>query len=279
MATEDPDSSDIAGRPADPFVSARLPNPGDAPLQTLTLSGLLGDSDRERRRRLYFSTRLDYYAEFLTDDVVTVEDIPADQPPFVGLDATRVTLKRDAKIDFVHTRVAAADDFDLDIRLQGMPPSGAAVPAGLTDDPTCGGRRTCFTCPGQGTCQTCDQQTCGGRTCFFGTCGCNDTQATCRTGCGDTCDRQFTCRGTCNTCRRTDCGTCQTDCGQATCETCQTDCGQATCQTCPGQATCRTCATCQTCSPQQTCATCETCAGQATCRTCDTCNPHICWER
>ena len=99
MPNGDQDPSDIAGRPADPFVIARVPNPADTPIRTLTLSGLLGDSDREGRRRLYFNTRLDYYAEFLNDDVIAVEDIAADQPPFVGLDATRVTLKRDAKVD------------------------------------------------------------------------------------------------------------------------------------------------------------------------------------
>jgi hypothetical protein len=292
--TDDPSSSDISSRLPDPFVSARLSSPGDPPPRVVTLSGLLGDSDRQARRRLYFTTRLDYYAEFLNSDVIAVEDIGANEPPFVGLDATRVTLERGARIDYVHTRIAGpADEFDLDIGKPGLLRSELRGRAGLTDDQTCGGRRTCFTCAGQPTCDSCEQDTCAGGTCFFQTCGCGNTEVTCATGCGDTCDRLHTCRGTCETCLRTQCApTCNTCPGRATCQTCdEATCwtcpGQFTCQTCPGQATCQTCpgqATCETCvsCPGQTCRTCDTCRpGQPTCQTCDcdTINPHICWRR
>ena len=62
--------------------------------------GFLGDSDRPGFRRLYFTRDLDYYAEFRTDDVVRIESIPADQPPFPGDEATRLTLRRDATVEY-----------------------------------------------------------------------------------------------------------------------------------------------------------------------------------
>jgi hypothetical protein len=288
MAAEDPESSDIAGRPADPFVSARIPSPGDVPVRTVTLSGLLGDSDREGRRRLYFNTRLDYYAEFLNDDVVAVEDIAADQPPFVGLDATRVTLKRDAKIDFVHTRVAAADDFDLDVRRMRGVGRQLPFPTFETLEAECPGP-TFGGCPTDIGCGTNFECPSGFTVCKPFTCNCDDTQVgptcrgiTCRATCGDA-----TCGGTCGV----TCGaTCGATCGQATCfATCEGSCHptcQATCATCPtvcnvtcgptcGGATCAT--TCgATCGAQATCAgTCfqATCGGTCglTCR--NTCGP------
>ena len=69
---------------------------------------------------------LDYFAEFRVDDLLGTEPIPADQPPLVGLEATRVILRRDAAIDFTRTRQAqAVDEFDLDVRLGGGGPGGA----------------------------------------------------------------------------------------------------------------------------------------------------------
>ena len=49
-------------------------------------------------RGLYFTAELDYYAEFRAEDVIAYADIPADQPPFLGEQATRVTLRRDAQV-------------------------------------------------------------------------------------------------------------------------------------------------------------------------------------
>ncbi|HET9648407.1 MAG TPA: hypothetical protein VFP34_09270, partial [Microlunatus sp.] len=116
MAENDEGAGGISNRPADPYVRARIPDPSSPAASTVDLTGLLGDSDREGRRRLYFNTRLDYYAEFAESDVVAVESVAADQPPFVGLDATRVSLRRDARVDFVHSQVNASDPFDLDAR-------------------------------------------------------------------------------------------------------------------------------------------------------------------
>ncbi len=265
-AQSEPD--DFARRPADPYVTARISGPGETAPPTLTLSGLLGDSDREGKRRLYFNTSLDYYAEFATADVLSVDDVPADAPPFVGHEATRVTLKRDARVEYTYARVVgAADDFDLDVR---NAPSARRFAVPMLDD---GPETWEAECPGQsfgGGCETdfacgtdfdCPS---GWTVCKPHTCNCDPTEPPqCRpTRGGDTC---ATCnQGTCQTCGQATCatcnqGTCQT-CGQATCATCN----QATCRTC-NQATCATCnqATCHTCNG----ATCQTCAA-GTCRTC-----------
>jgi hypothetical protein len=246
----EPDESPQGGeeRPQDEFVERLRPDPSQPPQRVLTLAGLLGDSDRTGFRRLYFTRELDYYAEFRAEDVLDTASIPREEPPFLGDEATRVTLKRDATVEYTRTRAARPlDEFDLDVRLGGgwaqpraAPQTFAATcwntcPAGCIGTMTCG-------CPTERPCLTW-VETCAGRTCV-----------------GRTCD-------TCVTC-----DTCQTVCGQPTCETCQTCPGQATCQTCPGQATC------QTCPGQATCVTCQTCPAQATCQTCQTCPESTCLD-
>jgi hypothetical protein len=192
------------------------------------------------------------------------------------LEATKVTLRRDAVVRFTHVRSAApVDEFDLDLRL-GPP---GRVPGALPGEPQtweaeCPGD-TWDVCPTDFACGT-DICPTGWTVCKPRTCNCTDN--TCRTDCGQrTCETCQTCAGqnTCQTCQTCQTcpgqATCQTCAGQATCQTCQTCPGQATCQTCAGQATCQTC---DTCPGQNTCQTCDTCAGR-TCLTCDTCNPHV----
>jgi hypothetical protein len=250
-----------ADRPQDPLVEQLRPDPSQPPQPALTLSGLLGDSDREGFRRLYFTADLGYYAEFRVEDVLALVAIAPDQAPFIGHEATRVTLRRDAMIEYTHTRTARPlDEFDLDVRLGAtrVPPGGAPDTFVATCWETC--PVGCIEIPG-GTDQTCF---CGGDTVQITIC------------------RGRTCVDVCTN------ATCRTDCGQATCDTCHTQCGQATCATCRtcntqcGQATCDTCqtncGTCQTNCGQATCDTCETRCGQPTCaRTCDcvTRNPHV----
>jgi hypothetical protein len=245
----------------DEFVERVHPDPSQQPQSTVELTGLLGNSDREGYRRLYFTRSLDYYAEFRTEDVVYSEQVPRDRPPMVGTEATRIALKRDAPIHY--TRVATAtegDEFDLDVRIGagGMQAAGPPLPVDAqTWEAECPG-------PTWGDCVT-----------DF-TCICGDTIQI-------TICRGATCIDVCDTSPRFTCDTCRTDCGQLTCQTCRTKCGQATCQTCLtrcGQATCAgTCVTCQTKCGQATCRTCitrcrqETCI--VTCFTCDTCNPHV----
>jgi hypothetical protein len=124
------DPSAIGDRPQDAYVAERLSSPSERPAKTLELSGLLGDSDRPGYRRLYFTKQLNYYAEFASADVLAVETVPKEQAPFIGLDATRVTLRRDATVSFTQVRSAApVDEFDLDVRLAGE--YGAAPSPGL----------------------------------------------------------------------------------------------------------------------------------------------------
>jgi len=237
------DPSGIGDRPQDAFVAERLSSPTELPARTLILSGLLGDSDRPGFRRLYFNKQLDYYAEFASADVVSVTTVPKDQPPFVGLESTKVELRRDATINFTQVRAAVPmDEFDLDLRLSASR-RAFVDPMAQTWEAECPGPT--WGCQTEFACGTDNECPSGWTVCKPRTCACTD--ATCQTDC-----RGATCADTCQTCP-----------GQATCGTCP---GQHTCQTCPGQ---QTCATCQTCPDQQTCVTCETCARQ------NTCNPHV----
>ena len=237
--------------PQHPFVGRLKPDPSQPAQRVIDLVGFPGDSDRPGYQRLYLTTRLDYYAEFPTEDIVHSEILSADRSPFPRLESTRVSVRREATITYTWVRShQPVNEFDLDIRL-GAPSTGRrAIPPDLgcvTDEPNscAGGTDTCGGCNATGFCT----DTCGGCTA-----GCTNT-------CGGTCDRD-TCGG--DTCRRT-------DCGQQTCNTCNTNCGQATCATCPNQATCQTCQTqCGTCQSQ--CGTCHT-----QCGTCVACTHATCF--
>jgi hypothetical protein len=240
------DPEEEAGGPEalrqDPFVRRLRGDPSQPPPPVRVLEGLLGDSDRPGYHRIYFTREFDSYAEFRGEDVVYREPIPPDQPPFLGLDASRVGLRRDAPVWYTQVRtLRPVDEFDLDIRLG---PSGGGRRAGALPIPPpetweaecpgdtwgcspvtfgCGTGRTDCVCPTDNTCRTdCNQATCN--TCFA---TCN----TCNTQCG-----QATCGATCQTCNtrcgQATCNTCNTRCGQATCATCRTKCNQATCDTC-----------------------------------------------
>ena len=233
----------------DPYVERLRPDPSQPPQRVVVLSGLLGNSDRPGYKRLYFNRALDYFAEFRSEDVVHTEQIPSDQHPMLGLDATRVSIRWDATIDYTWTKVARPlDEFDLDIRLGSAMARGPILPPETrgTDCPGFTAYR-CNTVADCGPRDTIQITICRGNTCI------------------DVCDTRVTCE------------TCQTECGQATCATCETQCGQqtcATCQTCQTQCGQATCATCQTQCGQATCATCQTECGQATCD-CETLNPHV----
>lgn len=246
---------DAADRPQDPFVERLRPDPSEPPTPVMVLEGLLGDSDRSGFRRLYLTRELNHYAEFRADQVLNIETIPADRAPFVGQEATRVTLPRDATIDYTRSRTARPlDEFDLDIRLA---PPGRAIGAGpATWEAECPGPTwgecptfvTCVSCP-----DTCQITICRGATCIdVNTCDIELCPTRAR----------FTCR-TCGTCP-TRCETCRTC---VTCDTCA-----ATCNTCPTR--CETCApTCVTCPPCLTWnLTCDTCQ-RTVCDTCVTCSP------
>jgi hypothetical protein len=217
---------DPEGLPQHPYVERLKPDPSQPAKRVVELVGLAGNSDRPGYQRLYLTTRLDYYAEFLTSDMVHTEAVPADRSPFPGHEATRVSVSRDATIHYIWARSPRpVDEFDLDVRL-GPPAAAAAAPQIPKLTPiTCDG--TCDTCAGQATCHTCD---------------------TCFTAC-----QQATCAG--QTCPNTQCQTCQQTCaGQATC---------AAGATCAGHGTCQ--ATCATACQQMTCITCQGATCPQTC--------------
>jgi hypothetical protein len=250
--SEPGDGSGNPRLPQHPLVEQRKPDPNQPAKRVLELVGLPGNSDRSGYQRVYLSTKLDYYAEFLDSDIVSTAPVPAAESPFPGYDATRVSIGRDATIHYVRVRSPQpVDEFDLDVRLGA--PAAAAAPAALPiiSPPNVGcteGGLTCFSCP---------------RTGCFNTCGTCHTQcATCPATCPNTCAGHHTCaagatcagHGTCvtycvagpndvnNPCVFTanQAGTCNTcvftACNQATCA--HTNCQQATCFTCPGAATC-----------------------------------------
>jgi len=221
MAEDEEDQGPGGERPQDPLVERLRPDPSQPPQAVLTLAGLLGDSDRPGFRRLYFTRDLDYYAEFRTEDVLDAASIPPPQPPFLGEEATRLTLKRDAVVAYTRVRSPRPiDEFDLDVRLGRAHEPWIAAPADFTEEATACGSP----CPTKFTC--------------LGKC----VPETSRTWCGlagSTCLE--VCRPTRYFCRTNDQATCAT-CWQATCSTC------GTCQTCHTcQATCRTCETCGPC--------------------------------
>ncbi|MCW3474783.1 hypothetical protein [Limobrevibacterium gyesilva] len=236
--------------PQHPLVEQLKPDPSQPARRVVALSGLPGNSDRAGYQRLYLTTKLDYYAEFLATDILLTEAVPADESPFPGVEATRVTIGRDATIHYIWAKTAQpVDEFDLDVRLGAAGAAAGAIPIPLPTR-TCPDGTVCGTC--DGTCDTCGRTCVTCETCFT-RCG-QATCATCETRCN-----QATCAATCQTCA--------TQCNQATCagtcNTCATQCNQATCA-----GTCNTCAT--QCN-QATCHTCHTRCGGATCVTCHTC--------
>jgi hypothetical protein len=193
--------------PQHPLVGYLKPDPLQPAERVTELTGLPGDSDRSGYQRLYLTTKLDYYAEFLVQDIVYTEAVPADESPSGRPARTKVGVRRDATINYTWSQSPQpVDEFDLDVRLGAARP---AMPATSILD-GCPPPLTLDTCPTR-----CDQVTCN-------TCNTRCEQATCAATC-NTCNtncEQATCAVTC---------TCNTACDQATCNTCFTYCAQQTC--------------------------------------------------
>jgi hypothetical protein len=201
--------------PQDPYVERLKLDPSQPAKRVVELVGLPGNSDRPGYQRLYLTTKLDYYAEFLTSDMVYSEAVAAGQSPFPRHEAARVSVSRDATIHYIWARsLQPVDEFDLDVRL-GAPASGAAAPA-LPVTPPDG-------------CQTPPVHTCQ---------PCGLTAVTCETRCN-----QNTCigHGTCGITLCLQAACIFTQGGQATCA--HTACQQMTCVTCvvPGNTCAATC--------------------------------------
>jgi len=87
--------------PQHPYVERLKPDPSKPAKRVIVLTGLPSNSDRAGYQRLYLTTKLDYYAEFLASDKVYSEAVGADQSPFPGHQATRVSVSRDATIHYI----------------------------------------------------------------------------------------------------------------------------------------------------------------------------------
>ena len=85
-----------------------MPDPAQPPSPTVQYEGLVGKSTRgEDHWRLYISRDLSEYIEFNEDDVLSSESITKERSP-MGLDTTRVWLKRDVTITRAHARQVPA---------------------------------------------------------------------------------------------------------------------------------------------------------------------------
>ena len=171
MADEKPENApDEPGgidRPQDPIVDRLKPDPSQPTVPTLTLIGFFGESDRPGYRRLYFTRTLDNFAEFRAEDVLHIATIPPEQPPFIGEQATRVWIRRDATVHYTRTRTPRAlDEFDLDVRLRARPMRRPHwLVANDETQYTCGETPPCGTGCYYQTCETCYRTQCGEATC------------------------------------------------------------------------------------------------------------------
>jgi hypothetical protein len=212
--------------PQHPLVGRLKPDPAQPAQRVIELVGLPGDSDRAGYQRLYLTARLDYYAEFQVQDIVYTEAVAADVSPVAGQEATKVSIRRDATINYTWVRSPQpVDEFDLDVRLgaagSAIGPAGFPTntcpdgPCGISEPPCLTQAATCF---GQATCPNTRCNTCAGLTC----------PATHCNTCLNTCAGHATCPPThCNTCAGVTCPPtrCNT-CAGATCPGTQ-------CNTCP----------------------------------------------
>jgi hypothetical protein len=129
--------------PQHPYVGRLKPDPSQPAQRVIELVGLAGDSDRTGYQRLYLTVKLNYYAEFLIEDIVYLQTVPADESPFPGLEAARVSVRRDATINYTWARSPQpVDEFDLDVRL-----CAAAVAAGWPEGVIFAYRQSKYTCP------------------------------------------------------------------------------------------------------------------------------------
>jgi hypothetical protein len=163
--------------PLSPYVERLRPDPSQPAQPVLTMAGLLGESDRAGFRRIYFTRALDHYAEIKTEDILDLEVIPPERPPFVGLESARLTIKRDAPISYTHDLQGPVNPWDIDITgvASNVPLKyvrtgyvGCLERISVADDcPTQPGT-TCFTCHGAACHHLTRQFSCDFRICPHG---------------------------------------------------------------------------------------------------------------
>jgi hypothetical protein len=115
----DTDGRSIEEEPEHPLVARLRPDPVRPAEPTVTVNGLLGFSESNEKRRLYFSSELDSYVEFRVEDVLHHENIPAERSPIDGQNATSIIISRNALVDYISQAGGAeTDEFDLDVKLE-----------------------------------------------------------------------------------------------------------------------------------------------------------------
>lgn len=105
------------GGAPDPYAKKLGPNTPDDQRPGPTLAGFLDDSDRPDYKRLYLTADGSSCVEFPAEDVAAFTDIPPDQSPFLGEQATLVRLRPNVRVEYTYKRVFTTDEFDLHPRL------------------------------------------------------------------------------------------------------------------------------------------------------------------
>jgi len=91
------------------FVEKLIPDPSKPAPAVAIFEGLLGRSADEAYWRLYFTTELNSYVEFKQDDVLSGLSIPKEQSR-LGVESTKVWIRRDATIAFFQSQSAQAGE-------------------------------------------------------------------------------------------------------------------------------------------------------------------------
>lgn len=96
----------------DPHARRLRSDTPDAERPGRTLAGFLDDSERPDYKRLYLTADGSAYVEFPAE-AATFSDVPPDQYPFPGEQATLVRLLPNARVEYTYTRVITTGEFDL----------------------------------------------------------------------------------------------------------------------------------------------------------------------
>jgi len=141
-------TGDGKGLTQDAVIDKLMPDPAQPISHTTVFEGLLGKSTRQGYWRLYFTSELNDYVEFREGDVLSSEKIPLERSR-LGLESTRVWIRRDAAIDRTRTQSLQAHAVSPRFRMtapaalrlrqySGLPRSRSRPLARLIPDDDCG---------------------------------------------------------------------------------------------------------------------------------------------
>ena len=109
----------------EPILSRLRDKPGEPPAGLTSFVGLLGRSPKPGYWLLYLNLDMSRSVEIAESDIVHAEKLSPEQSPFGSLGGTRVFVKRGTQVTQTATQTqdagAAADEYDLDLRLAGEP--------------------------------------------------------------------------------------------------------------------------------------------------------------